>query len=108
MAASKKDPKEKPLEKMTVKELREVALQIPEISGVHGKNKAELLADIKEARGIKDTPKKSKDASVRDIKKKIRLLKTDRQDALQQKDKKRATIFRRRIARLKKKTRRVA
>ena len=42
----------KPLDKMTVKELREVALDLPEITGVHGMNKAELLAEIKEAKGI--------------------------------------------------------
>ena len=46
----------KPLDKMTVKELREVALELPQITGVHGMNKAELLAAVKEAKGIEDTP----------------------------------------------------
>ena len=38
--------KEKPLEKMTAKELREVALEIPEIEGVHAMKKEELLEAI--------------------------------------------------------------
>ena len=52
----KAEKKEKPLEKMTAKELRDVALTIPEISGVHGMNKEEVLAAIKKARGIKEDP----------------------------------------------------
>ena len=75
---------EKPLDKMTVKELRDVAKEIPEITGVHGKNKAELLAVIKEAKGIQEKPKKS-DRSVRALKQAIRALRqqqaqADRQD----------------------------
>ena len=42
----KPEKKEKPLDKMTAKELREIALKIPEITGVHGMNKAELLATV--------------------------------------------------------------
>ena len=37
------DGKEKPLDKMTVKELREIALEIPDLKGVHGMNKQDLL-----------------------------------------------------------------
>ena len=61
----------KPLEKMTVKELKEVALEIPEITGVHGMNKSDLLGAIKEAKGIVDTVKK-RSGSVREVKKKIK------------------------------------
>ena len=43
----KEDKKEKPLDRMTAKELREIALKIPEMTGVHGMNKAELLAAVK-------------------------------------------------------------
>ena len=99
---------EKPLEKMTVKELREVAKDIPGIVGVHGMKKDELLVAIKEARGIKDEPVKKADASVKDIKDKIRALKAQRQAAIESKDKKMATIYKRKISRLKKKTRRAA
>ena len=45
---------EKPLDKMTANALRELAKAIPEITGVHGMKKAELLAAVKEARGIKE------------------------------------------------------
>ena len=99
---------EKPLEKMTVKELREMAKDIPGISGVHAMKKDELLVEIKKAKGVKDEPIKKADASIADLKRQIRALKVERQAALEAKDKKKATIFKRRISRLKKKTRRVA
>lgn len=102
----KKD--EKPLDKMTVKELKEVAKEIPEITGVHGMNKPDLLAAIKKARGIEEAPKKKKDISLLELKKKIRSLKMKREEALASKDKKMATIFKRKISRLKKRTRRAA
>ena len=104
----KAQKKEKPLDKMTAKELREIALKIPEITGVHGMNKAELLATIKKERGIVDEEKKKTDVSVRDIKKKIQALKVQKAEAHEQGDKEKATVLRRRISRLKKKTRRAA
>jgi hypothetical protein len=106
----KKSPgdKQKPLEKMTVKELREMAKDIPQIVGVHGMKKEELIVEIKKAKGIADEPVKKADATVAQLKQKIKALKIDRQAALEAKDKKKATIFRRRISRLKKKTRHAA
>ena len=108
--AKKEKPqkKEKPLDKMTAKELREIALKIPEITGVHGMNKAELLTTIKKERGIADEEKKKTDVSVRDIKKKIQALKVQKSEAHEKGDKARTTVLRRRISRLKKKTRRAA
>jgi protein-arginine kinase activator protein McsA len=108
--ADKKPPaaKEKPLEKMTVKELREMAKDIPGITGVHGMKKDELIVEIKKARGIKDEPIKKADASIAELKQKIKALKEKRREALEAKDKTKATIFRRQISRLKKKTRRAA
>jgi hypothetical protein len=108
MGAKNKEAKEKPLEKMTAKELREVGKQIPEITGVYGMNKAELISAIKRARGIEEDTKTTSDASVREIKKKIKALKADREKALNDNDKKMADIYRRRITKLKKKTRRAA
>ncbi len=108
MSKKKKETKEKPLEKMTAKELREVGKQIPELKGVYGMNKPELLSAIKKARGIVAHTSKTKDASVREIKKKIKELKTERATALSKDDAKMAAIYRRRITRLKKKTRRAA
>jgi hypothetical protein len=100
--------KQKPLEKMTVKELREMAKDIPQIVGVHGMKKEELIVEIKKVKGIADEPAKKADASIAQLKQKIKALKIERQAALEAKDKKKATIFRRRISRLKRKTRRAA
>jgi hypothetical protein len=104
----RQDKKEKPLDRMTAKELREIALKIPEITGVHGMNKAELLATVKKERGIEDVKVKKSDVSVREIKEKIHALKTAKAEAHENRDKARAKILRRRISRLKKKTRRAA
>ena len=108
MGVKNKEAKEKPLEKMTAKELREVGKQIPEITGVYGMNKAELISAIKRAKGIEEDTKTTSDASVREIKKKIKALKEEREKALDNNDKKMADIYRRRITKLKKKTRRAA
>ncbi len=99
---------EKPLEKMTATELREVAKELPEITGAHGMNKAELLDAIRTAKGITtDGPKK--DVSyIRTLKGQIKTLKKERQTALDADKKKKAAILRRRISKLKKKTRRAA
>jgi hypothetical protein len=103
-----KDQQEKPLERMTAKELREVAAEIPEITGAHGMKKAELLAAIKKARGIVEDATKVSDTSVRGIKKKINQLKAKKLEALKDKNSYKVRILRRRISRLKKKTRRAA
>ena len=92
---------------MTAKELRELAAGMSEITGAHGMNKAELIAEIKKARGIKDDIKGT-GHDVREVKAKIKVLKAKRVDALSAGDKKTATICRRRISRLKRKTRRAA
>ncbi len=114
----KKDMHDKPLDKMTVTELREVAKEIPELTGVHGMKKAELLAAIQEAKGIvAEEPKKPKAKpkaaaktalTVQEMKALIKTLRTQREQALADKDKKKAKIIRRRISRLKKKTRQAA
>ena len=108
MSAEKSETKEKPLEKMTVTDLRGMAKDIPEIVGVHGMRKDELIATIKKSKGIVDQPVKKADASLGEIKKKIKTVKAQRQAAIEAKDKKMATIYKRRISKLKKKSRRVA
>lgn len=101
--------KEKPLDKMTATELRQIAIEMPEITGASGMNKTELLKVIKKARGIEDAAKK-KDGkvSVRELKQKIRELKKKRAECLEAEDKRMADIYRRRISRLKKRTRKAA
>ena len=100
------DAQEKPLDKMTVKELREIALQIPDLKGVHGMNKQDLLDTVKAHRGVKEPKPKKASRSVREIKKQIQELKRQKQTLAEQKDRKQIEILRRRISRLKKKTRR--
>ena len=115
----KKEMHDKPLDKMTVTELREVAKEIPELTGVHGMKKAELLAAVQEAKGIvAEAPQKPKAKStkpavktamtVQEMKALIKNLRSQRAQALVDKDKKKAKIYRRRISRLKKKTRQAA
>ncbi|MFP4475920.1 MAG: transcription termination factor Rho [Desulfatibacillaceae bacterium] len=108
MGGKKKEVKEKPLEKMTAKELREVAKETGDIMGVHAMNKPELLSAIKEARGIADDKGKADLGYIRELKKKIRELKAEREKAIKEGDKENMTILRRKISRLKKKTRRAA
>lgn len=108
MSAEKIETKAKPLEKMTVTDLREMAKEITEISGVHGMKKEELIAAIKKSKGIIDEPVKKTDASLGEIKRKIKAVKTQRLAAIEAKDKKMAKIYKRRISRLKKKSRRAA
>lgn len=107
---------QKPLEKMTVKELKEVALEIPGVTGVTSMKKEELLDIINKDRGIEDEKpaqeKKKKSikptSSVKDLKKKIGQFRLDKQEARKTKDRKKIDILRRRINRLKKQTRKVA
>jgi hypothetical protein len=104
----KKEPKAKPLDRMTAKELRELALGLEGIVGVHAMNKSELVAAIKKAKGIKDEKKRQTSVDVRTIKVKIRELRSQKEALKEAGDKKKMKILRRRINRLKKKTRRAA
>jgi hypothetical protein len=109
---------EKPLDKMTVVELREIAKEeIPGITGVTGMKKEDLLLAVKDARGIKDeapakkkkkTAGPKKDMSVKEMKQEIIRLRAERATLRQGKDKNKLGIIRRRINRLKKMTRRAA
>jgi len=108
MGKKEKEKKEKPLDKMTAKELRELALATGDIVGVHAMNKAELIAAIKEVRGIVDEKGKKKTIDVRELKVKMKQIKDKRQKAIEDGNSKLADAFRRRISNLKKKTRRAA
>jgi hypothetical protein len=108
MGTRKKEAKAKPLGKMTAKELREVARETPGITGAHGMNKDELVAEIKKARGIEDNVKTRKDRSIRNVKAKIKQFKEKRAEALAADNRRMATVYKRRISRLKSRTRRAA
>ena len=103
----RKDKKEKPLDKMTTKELKEIALTIQGVSGVHGMNKNELISTIKEARGIVEE-KTAKDSDVRELKKLIVAVKEKKAAAIDEGDKAKIDILRRKLSRLKKKSRNAA
>jgi hypothetical protein len=112
------EKKEKPLEKLTAKELREMALGLPGVHGVHAMKKEELIIAIRTAKGIPE-PEHKKEKKIVDKKEKVVLtvaelkqkakeLRAKREELLQQRDLKTAEILRKRISRLKKQTRRAA
>jgi hypothetical protein len=105
-----KETKEKPLDKMTAKELRELALSLEGIVGVHAMNKNELIAAIREVKGITEVKQAGRkaDVDVRSIKSKIRELKEKRSFAKEAGNNLLADAFRRRISNLKKRSRRTA
>jgi hypothetical protein len=104
-----KEKKEKPLDRWTIKELREEALKIPNIQGVHGMNKNELLAIIKEVKGIVDAQSDKKGDTLREVKGKLKVLKVQRdEERTQGASPVRLNILRRKLSRLKKHTRRAA
>ena len=110
----KKDHDEKHLEKLTIKELREIAADIPHERAIHEMKKEELIVFIREARGIKDqTPVKKKrhigkiKMTKPELKAKIRELKALRWQALESKENKTASRLRHQISQLKKKSRRL-
>ena len=112
------EKKEKPLEKMTAKELREMALGLQGVHGVHAMKKEELIIAIRAAKGITEPePKKEKHIiakkekvvlTVAELKQKVKQLRTKREEILQKRSFKMAEILRKRISRLKKRTRRAA
>jgi len=105
----RKEKKEKPLEKMTATELRKYALDLGEISGVHGMNKEELLTAIKEVKGLKDEGKAAKAVNVRDLKEQAQALRAKKLEAIGAgATRKQIDILRKKANRLKKKTHQAA
>jgi hypothetical protein len=103
-----KEKKQKPLDKMTAKELRELALTLEGIMGVHAMNKNELIDAIKKAKGIVDEKKKKTDVDVRALKLKLQELREKKEQAKAEGNKKRMDDLRRKISNIKKRTRRAA
>jgi hypothetical protein len=105
----RKEKKEKPLEKMTATELRKYALDLGEISGVHGMNKEELITAIKQVKGIKDEGKAVKPVNVRDLKEKAKEARDKKLAAITSgASRKQVEILRKKANRLKKKTHKAA
>jgi ribosomal protein S18 len=101
--------KDRPLEKLTVKELKEMALAMGGITGVTAMKKEQLLAAIKEAKGIpvQKTREKPVDTIV-ELKKKMRELRAKREELREAGKRTETGLLKRRISRLKIKTRRIA
>jgi hypothetical protein len=101
------------LEKMTVVKLREEALKFPELSGVHGMKKEELIDALAKLMGLpeEEKPKKKvkgkKGQTKEGLKKKIKALKGKRAEAIQVKDAKGLKIARKKIKRLKRAIRKI-
>jgi protein-arginine kinase activator protein McsA len=103
------------LEKMTVAEVRDFALkEYPAITGVEAMEKEALMAAIQKARGeaVKETDKKEVAAKVqsdkKELKKQIRLLKSEKDKLLHEKDKKALARVRKKIKKLRRLTQRAA
>ena len=93
------------LEKLTAIKLRElIAADYPEIQGAHAMKKEELVIAVLKARG-EPTHETKKHVPITDIKKTIRQLKGEQAQAQAAKDAKKNTELRKKIAKLKRKTR---
>ena len=105
----RKEKKEKPLDKMTATELRKYALDMGEISGVHGMNKEELLSAIKKVKGIKDEGKHAEKVSMRDLKEKAAAMRAKKLEAIAAGDPHaKIDLLRKKANRMKKRTRKAA
>ncbi|MCX5832238.1 MAG: transcription termination factor Rho [Deltaproteobacteria bacterium] len=105
----------KHLEKLTIKELREIAAEIPHERAILDMKKEELVALIKEAWGIKnETPVKKRKhlAKIKmtkpELKARISELKVMKLQALESNDNNNVVMLRHQISQLKKKSRRFA
>jgi predicted mannosyl-3-phosphoglycerate phosphatase (HAD superfamily) len=102
---------EKDLAKMTAIKLREEALKIPGLTGVHAMKKAELIAAIREAKGwVEEKGKKEKieELGVKELKLAIAKLRAEREAVRESRDKKKLRPFRIRIKRMRRQTRKLA
>ena len=89
----------KTLEHMTVPKLREEALKFGDIIGVHGMNKAQLIEILKQKHGIHEvrTENEVLAAKRHRLKKKIRLLKAEKIQALTDKNAEKGAVLRKRL-----------
>jgi uncharacterized membrane protein YjjP (DUF1212 family) len=94
----------KDLEKMTVLKLREEALKYPQIEGVHGKHKEQIMDEIAKMLGIEKPHSHFTDTVVHtkaDLKQKIQELKIEREKLLVAHDHKKLHEVRREMHELK-------
>ncbi len=102
------------LENMTVVKLREEALKFPDMSGVHGMKKTELVDELAKLMGlpeeekVKKKVKEKKGKTKGGLKKRIKSLKEKRPGAIEAKDAKGLKIIRKKIKRAKRDLRKLA
>lgn len=101
--------KEKHLEKLTAKELREMALEMGGITGVTAMKKEELIAAIRQAKGLpaKETRVMPVD-TVLEVKRRIREFRLKRDELREAGKREEASRLNKKISRLKKRTRKFA
>ena len=100
----------KDLEKMTVLKLRDEALKYPQIEGVHGKNKEQLMEEISKALDIERPHMHFAESVVHtksDLKHRIHDLKIQREKLLEVQDHKKLHDVRRELHELKHTIRRI-
>lgn len=97
----------KPLEKMTAKELRSLIIEkLPMITGASGKDKDELVKEIKDVFGIEEEEQVSPyKKQIAEIKNQIKTMRADK-EAME--DRAQRDFLRRKINKLKKRTRQLA
>ena len=97
---------QKDLSKTTASKLREIALQLGSIEGVHGMTKRQLIEAIKSAQGaLAPPPDKKIETDVKALKGQIENLKTEKKTAIVNRDRKAVKDLRKKIKRLKRTTR---
>ncbi len=99
----------KPLEKMTAKELRELAIEkIPQITGASGMDKDELVSAIKDVLGLTEEDQATvyKD-EILSLKRRIKELRAQKEQAQEMSQKEKEKL-RKQIKQLKRRTRRLA
>lgn len=97
--------KKNELFKLTVPKLREEALKIEGITGVHGMDKPRLIEVLADQHGIDIEDKKAHLVQTAPLKAKARELRGLKEEAKKANDKKRVEILRKKIKKLKRQTR---
>jgi NAD(P)H-dependent flavin oxidoreductase YrpB (nitropropane dioxygenase family) len=98
----------KSLQRMTVPKLREEAMKLPDVSGVRGISKGELIQAIAKAHGIDLSGSHHGGSDRAELKKQIRELRSQIAQAIAAKGDVDLKKIRRRVKRLKARTRRLA
>ncbi|MGD9504809.1 MAG: transcription termination factor Rho [Syntrophobacteraceae bacterium] len=106
--AKEKAEKEKQLEEMTAKDLRAKALEVEGLTGVKNMNREEMIAAVKKSQGLPESKPKKGAVPMRDMKAKLHELRAQKQEAKGGENRKLVDALRRKISRLKKKTRKTA